>query len=167
MGYIQLTVLKFFLFAIALTLNGSLSAETNSTRSRGPNGSGVAADETGVPPKFGPQENVVWRTELTPGNSSPVFGEDSISLTGYEGDPLFTYSMDRETGRIKWRRELKRNRSGQLCEPNSPASPSPVTDVQNVCVFFQDIGLLGYGHDGNELWRIPVGPFNNPMGLAA
>jgi outer membrane protein assembly factor BamB len=34
-------------------------------------------------------------------------------------------------------------------------------------VFFQDFGLLAYGPDGNELWRMPLGPFNNPFGHGA
>jgi outer membrane protein assembly factor BamB len=34
-------------------------------------------------------------------------------------------------------------------------------------VFFADFGLLAYGPDGNELWRMPLGPFNNPFGHGA
>lgn len=135
-------------------------------RFRGPNGSGVS-DETGIPGDFGPDTNVVWKTELPEGNSSPVFGKTSIFVTGFDGDDLYTIALDRSTGRIKWRRTITRDREGQLREPNNPASPSPVTDGENVYVFFQDFGLLGYGPDGNELWRIPLGPFNNPMGLGA
>jgi len=135
-------------------------------RFRGPNGSGLS-DDVGIPAEFGPDKNVVWKTALPEGDSSPVFGRDSIFVTGFEGDKLFTISMDRKTGRVKWRREIERQRAGVLREPNNPASPSPVTDGENVYVFFQDFGLLGYGPDGNELWRIPLGPFNNPMGLGA
>jgi hypothetical protein len=31
-------------------------------------------------------------------------------------------------------------------------------------VFFGDFGVLSYGPDGNERWRLPLGPFNNPNG---
>jgi outer membrane protein assembly factor BamB len=51
-----------------------------------------------------------------------------------------------------------------LQENNHPASPTPVTDGVNVYVFFADFGLLAYGPDGEELWRLPLGPFNNPFG---
>jgi outer membrane protein assembly factor BamB len=47
---------------------------------------------------------------------------------------------------------------------NSPASATPVSDGDNVFSFFPDFGLLAYGRDGNELWRMPLGPFNNPFG---
>ncbi len=147
---------------------GALSAtpSTEWDRFRGPNGSGVSSD-TGIPERLGPETNVVWRTELPEGNSSPVFGKDSIFLTGFEGDKLFTLSLDRESGRVKWRREITRTRSGHLREPNNPASPSAATDGERVFTFFQDFGLLAYGPDGNELWRRELGPFNNPMGLGA
>ena len=135
-------------------------------RFRGPNGSGVSGD-TGIPDEFGPETNVVWRTPLPRGLSSPVFGNDSIFLTGFEGDKLITFSLDRNTGRIKWRREIERERAGRLRKPNDPASPSVATDGENLFAFFQDFGLVAYGPDGNELWRLPLGPFNNPMGLGA
>ena len=48
-------------------------------------------------------------------------------------------------GRVRWRREVARNREGMLREPNNPAAPSPVTDGKNVYVFFQDFGMLAYG----------------------
>ena len=143
-----------------------LPAEPEWTRFRGPNGSGVS-DESGIPTVFDPENNVIWRTDLPEGNSSPVFSQTSIFLTGFSADTLSTIALDRETGRVQWRREIERNREGNLREPNNPASPSPVTDGENVYVFFQDFGLLGYGPDGNELWRVGLGPFNNPMGLGA
>jgi outer membrane protein assembly factor BamB len=64
-----------------------------------------------------------------------------------------------------WRREAPRPRIQVIERPASgPVSATPTTDGRNVYVFFADFGLLGYGPDGNELWRIPLGPFNNPFG---
>ena len=140
------------------------AAEWN--RFRGPNGTGVSS-ETHIPAAFGAATNIVWKTPLPDGNSSPVFGRKSIFVTGYEGGKLFTIALDRKSGRVKWRREIIRAREGNLREPNNPASPSAATDGENVFVFFQDFGMAAYGADGNELWRIKQGPFNNPMGLAA
>ena len=142
------------------------AAELVWDRFRGPNGAGVSRTAN-VPEEFGPEQNVVWRTPLPHGLSSPVFGKHSIFLTGYEDNKLVTFSLDRETGRIKWRREIVRERAGKLRKPNNPASPSVATDGENAFAFFQDLGLLAYGPDGNELWRIPLGPFNNPMGMGA
>ena len=120
------------------------------------------------PVTFDPATNVVWRTPLPPGHSSPVIGGDRIYLTAVEQEKLFTFAIDRATGRILWRREAPRPRKQVIERPaNGPVSASPVTDGRNVFVFFQDLGLLGYGPDGNELWRMPLGPFNNPFGHGA
>ena len=133
---------------------------------RGPNGSGVAT-AVDLPVEFSPGKNLAWKTLLPPGHSSPVLGKTAIFLTGWEGNFLSTFSIDRTNGTIRWRRDIKRIHEGKLHDDNSPASPSPVTDGENVYVFFQDIGLLSYGPNGNERWRIPLGPFNNPMGMGA
>ena len=154
-------------FLLGFSLAAALAAAPDWSRFRGPNGTGVAEGETGIPSRFGPETNVVWKTALPEGNSSPVFGDDAIFVTGFDGETLFTIAMDRETGRVRWRREIERDRSGHLREPNNPASPSPVTDGRNVYAFFQDFGLVAYGPDGNELWRRELGPFNNPMGMGA
>ena len=52
-------------------------------------------------------------------------------------------------------------------ETNSPASGSPVSDGRNVYVFFGDFGILCYGVDGEDRWRVPLGPFNNANGHGA
>jgi outer membrane protein assembly factor BamB len=133
---------------------------------RGPNASGVAAD-TDLPVEFGPTTNVVWKTPLPPGHSSPSVAGDKIFLTALENEKLFTYALDRATGRILWRREAPRPRKQELQPSNSPVSPTPASDGTNAYVFFTDFGLLAYGPSGDELWRMPLGPFNNPFGHGA
>jgi outer membrane protein assembly factor BamB len=131
---------------------------------RGPNASGVA-DDTNLPVAFGPATNVVWKTAVPGGHSSPALAGDKIFLTGFEKEDLYTIALDRATGRVLWRRKAPRPRIQVSERPaNSPTSGSPVSDGRNVYVFFWDFGLLAYGPDGNELWRVPLGPFNNPFG---
>jgi outer membrane protein assembly factor BamB len=134
---------------------------------RGPNAAGVS-DDVAVPVEFGPNTNVVWKTTVPPGHSSPVLARDRIYITAFENDKLLTLALDRASGRILWRREAPRPRKQVIERPaNSPVSASPATDGRNAYVFFQDFGLLAYGPDGNELWRMPLGPFNNPFGHGA
>jgi outer membrane protein assembly factor BamB len=156
-----------FLSALFILLLAScfLCAE-DWTRFRGPNGSGISS-ETGIPAEFGPDKNVVWKTPLPDGLSSPVFSRESILVTGFDSGKLYTIAMDRKTGRVRWQREIARERIGPLRAPNTPASPSAVTDGENVYAFFQEFGLISYGPDGNERWRVPLGPFNNPFGIGA
>jgi outer membrane protein assembly factor BamB len=133
---------------------------------RGPNGTGVSSS-TNLPVEFGPEKNLLWKTPLLAGHSSPVLGRDRIFLTGFESNRLFTLGLDRKSGKLLWQQEVPRPRQDRLQKPNNPASPSPVTDGRNVFVFFQDFGLLAYNQDGQELWRLPLGPFNSFYGMAA
>lgn len=153
-------------FALAI-LGAALSFAAEWPQFRGPNASGVS-DDTNLPSEFGPDTNVVWKTAIPPGHSSPAIAGSKIFLTAIEDDKLLTIALDRATGRILWRREAPRPRRQVIERPaNSPVSASPVSDGQNAYVFFQDFGLLAYGPDGNEIWRMPLGPFNNPFGHGA
>ncbi len=49
---------------------------------RGPNASGVS-EEKGIPVSFGPEKNVLLKTPVPLGNSSPVVAEDRIYLAGF------------------------------------------------------------------------------------
>src|SRR5205807_9299905 len=94
------------------------------TQFRGPNASGVS-DTTGIPVEFGPHKNLVWRTPLPGGHSSPVLTSDRIFLTAIENQKLWTICLDRTTGKEIWRREVPRPRKQHLHNSNNPASPSP------------------------------------------
>src|SRR5260370_36470115 len=79
------------------------------TQFRGPNGSGISPSK-GLPEHFDLQKNVVWRTALPTGYSSPVFTADHILVTAFEGKTLLTICLDRATGKVIWRREAPRER---------------------------------------------------------
>jgi outer membrane protein assembly factor BamB len=147
--------------------SGVLSAGPEEwSRFRGPNGTGISAS-TGLPTEFGPAKNVIWKASVPPGHSSPVLTATRIFLTAYEGDKLLVLSYERNTGRETWRREVRRHGKGHLDGPNSPASPSAVTDGKRVYTFFQDAGLTAFTVDGKELWHVPLGPFNISYGFGA
>lgn len=148
-------------YAIVPLLFFALAADW--PRFRGPNGAGVA-DGSPLPTEFSPAKNVVWKTAVPPGHSSPVLTERRIFLTAAEHEKLLTLCLDRGTGKILWRREAPRPRREEFQPTNSPASPSPVTDGRNVYVFFGDFGLISYSADGAERWNLPLGPFNNQNG---
>ncbi len=163
---------------------------------RGPNGTGVSVS-TGLPEEFGPNKNVIWKTALPPGHSSPVLTRDRIFVTAYEKQTadssrqaagskqqsagaeqnptridkdnykLLVICLERQTGKLLWQREVPRSIEGRLQNVNGPASPSPVTDGSNVYVFFQEFGLVSYNGAGKERWRLPLGPFNMFYGFGA
>jgi outer membrane protein assembly factor BamB len=136
------------------------------TRFRGPNGSGVSKDK-GFPVEFGKGKNAMWRTPVRAGKSSPVLTERYIFLTGFEKEKLFTQCFDRKTGKLAWERAANRIYRQEGNRLNNPAAITPVTDGENVYVFFKDFGLISYDPAGNVRWKVPLGPFTNTVGLAA
>jgi outer membrane protein assembly factor BamB len=125
------------------------------------------SNSTGVPAEFGPAKNVVWKTPVPPGHSSPVMTATQIFLTGVDGEKLVVLALDRKTGKELWRRDVPRKAKGRLDGPNGPASPSAVTDGERVYAFFQDFGFAAFTVDGKEAWTLPLGPFNIFYGFGA
>ena len=152
--------------AIVLLAVTALGAGDDWSRFRGPNGSGVSGSGN-LPAIFGPDTNVVWKTALPFGHSSPVLTDDRIYLTGARDGRLLTIALDRASGRTLWEREAPRPRTEKLDNRNGPAAPSAVTDGRDVYVFFADFGLISYDRQGRERWRVPLGPFNNVYGMGA
>src|SRR5438045_828123 len=109
---------------------------------RGPNGSGVDS-AVGYPAEFSPAKNVVWKSPVPYGQSSPVVIGGRVYLTASQGDRLLTICLDARTGRESWRREIRRERAHKLFRANDPASPTPAADQGGVVSFFPDFGLVG------------------------
>ena len=148
---------------ILVWLSAAAAVAADWPQFRGPAGLGTSSD-TGLPLEVGPHKNVIWKTPLPPGHSSPILVGKQIFLTGYEGETLLTISLDRATGKMLWKREAPRPRKEDMQKTNSPASPTPASDGKSVFVFFGDFGLIAYSMDGDERWRHPLGPFNNANG---
>ena len=158
-------IVRFFLPVVLLLLSLAARAEDWS-RFRGPNGSGVSKD-TGFPTEFGPDRNVFWKAAARPGKSSPVLTSRHIFLTAFDGGKLYTQCFDRKSGKLLWERTEDRPRDEVANVRNEPASITPVTDGDNVYVFFKDLGLLSYDAAGKLRWKVKLGPFTNTMGLAS
>ncbi len=131
---------------------------------RGPNGTGVA-EGFALPAEFSATKNLAWKTSVPFARSSPVITADRIFLTATEGDKLITLALDRKTGKLLWRRDAVRARHMTIYKANDGASPTPVSDGKNVFAFFAELGLISYGPDGKERWRVPLGPYNSFYGM--
>ena len=153
------------LLLLALLFASTLRAEDWS-RFRGPNGSGISKD-VGFPTEFGPNKNLIWKSRVRLGKSSPVLTEKHLFLTGHADDKLYTQCFDRQTGKLLWERSIDRQRKPLIHKLNEPAAITPVTDGANVYVFFHDFGLLSYDGSGKLRWQRPLGPFTNAIGLSS
>ena len=164
----------------ALSLEGALCQ--NWSQFRGPASHGVSG-ETGLPLHWSPEENIFWKAALPgPGHSSPVIWEDRIFLTTFaptatsrlislvsssQYGRLLVLSLERQTGRIVWQREVEAGEVEKVHRTNSPASPTPVTDGTNLYVYFGSFGLVCFDFQGNKKWEHPLGPFPNAWGSAS
>jgi outer membrane protein assembly factor BamB len=125
---------------------------------RGPNSSGLG--EGRAPVHFGPDQNVLWKTPVGSGLSSPIIWEGRIFLTEFDRatSQLATLCIDRRTGKILWRRAVAPEQIEKVHELSSPAGATPATDGERVYVYFGSYGLVCYDLNGNLKWerRLPL-----------
>jgi outer membrane protein assembly factor BamB len=125
---------------------------------RGPNSSGIG---DGKPPvEFGPSQNVLWKTAVGSGLSSPIIARGRVFLTEFDRPTkqLATLCIDQRMGKILWRRTVAPTEIEKVHEISSPAAPTPATDGERVYVYFGSYGLVSYDFDGKLLWerRLPL-----------
>lgn len=119
---------------------------------RGPGGAGIAARGFEPPVRLDEATSLKWRTPLPEGHSSPILVGDAVFVTGFEPGKLSTICVERESGAIRWRRDLE----VAAFEPtyqHGPATPTPVTDGTRVFSVFGSFGVVAHDLAGNELWR--------------
>lgn len=165
-----------------LTLSLIHQATADWPRFRGPNGTGVAADDQAPPVKWSDTENVKWKVPLPgPGSSGPIVSGDKVFITywsGYGVDPenpgqmedlkMHLRCLDRATGDTLWDRsvaaKLPEQEYGGMFAQHGYASHTPVTDGERVYAFFGKTGVLAFDFKGKELWRADVGSDLNERG---
>ena len=134
---------------------------------RGPRGRGVAADDAALPVEFGPSNNLVWKSEVGSGISSPCIWGDRIFLTASDGEELVTIAIDRSNGSVLWRHAVTGERKERLHPQNHAASSTPTTDGERVYCYFGAFGLICYDNEGNEQWVREMPFLRNLYGTAA
>jgi outer membrane protein assembly factor BamB len=154
--------------ALLLLLAGPLTATAvDWPQFRGPS-FGQALSNQPLPTQLGPDQNVVWKTALPPGHSSPAIVGSRIFLTAVrDKEHLETICLDRSTGKILWRAEAPHKTLEQIHGIGSYAQPSPAADSERVVVLFGSSGLYCYDQAGKELWHHEMGPFNDEFGAAS
>lgn len=124
--------------------------------------SGWRGDGTGLYPtaspvlKWSTNENILWKTEVGAGQSSPVLAGQRLFITV---EPDLLLCLDAETGKELWR---KRHQISDLPEDQKPKepptsrygdiSPTPVSDGQRVWVFVGTGIVACYDLDGTRRW---------------
>ena len=130
---------------------------------------GVANGNAALPSDWERDAKLNWRTPLPSGHSTPCVCGDSIYLTTFrpEEKELATVSIDKTTGRIKWRQIAPAKTLEAFHATGSPATSSPACDGIRVFSFFGSYGMLCYDLDGKLLWERRMGPFQDEFGACS
>lgn len=138
------------------------------TRFRGPNGSGIA--QGAKAPLSWTAKDFRWKVQLAGvGHSSPVLWGERIFVTSgdvQEGKRLLQ-CLHAADGRELWRRSYPCEKHRQH-EHNSWASATPAVDARHVYLCWaspRDYLVVALTHDGEEKWRIDLGPYKSGHGF--
>src|ERR1700733_10704444 len=117
----------YWIVVVSIVVLSSFAGAAEWPQFRGPSSSGIG---DGKPPvDFGLSQNVLWKTAVGSGLSSPIISKGRIFLT--EFDPatkhLATLCIDQRTGKILWRRTIVPGEIERVHEISSPAAPTPAT----------------------------------------
>jgi outer membrane protein assembly factor BamB len=168
----------FSTFAV-LVATASISHADIWPQFRGTRGDGLSA-ERNLPTKWSDTDGILWKTDL-PGrsNSSPAVTKDRIDLTTQmEDKSLCVLSIDRKSGEIIRKVKigngtLATTGPGKLYEHrHNAATPSPVSDEDNIWAFF-GTGLLVCldAQSGEIKWRRDMvsdyGKYNITFGMGS
>ena len=135
---------------VVLVLLGAPLAAEHWPQWRGPQLNG-SSTETGLPVKWSASQNVTWKVAMPErSGATPIVWGDHLFLNVGEGRDLALWSLDRNTGAVRWKRPLGggnvRMRKQQM------SSPSPVTDGKMVWVMTGTGLLRAFDFAGKELW---------------
>lgn len=163
-------LLRWTLCAAALA--GAVLASAPQTRAqhaghdwpnwRGPHFNG-SSDETGLPVKFSPTENVRWSADLPgPSASTPIIVGDRVFLSAADlkNEQLLALCLDRKSGAILWTRKAgsgyrpaEMGNAVALDYRSNYSSQSPVSDGKRAIFYYGNGDLVAFDFAGNEQWR--------------
>jgi len=160
------------------------SGQENWTRFRGPDASGVAADDARLPDVWDQQKNVLWKAPI-PGRGwgSPIVWGERVFVTAVHSDDDYespkaglylgggrseppdsvhhwmVYCLSLETGELLWKHEAHVGKPKVPRHPKSTyAAETPTTDGKRLYVLFGDVGLYCYDLEGKPIWSHKIEP---------
>ena len=134
---------------------------------RGPTRNGIVGENQTVPVRFGPSENILWKTPVPGrGHGSPiVVGKQVFLATADELRQTQTVlSYDLGTGTQLWQLQLSQGGFPEANHPkNTEASSTIASDGERLFAPFfhhKQVVLTCLSLDGKQLWQSVVGPYN-------
>jgi outer membrane protein assembly factor BamB len=124
---------------------------------RGPNASGIARENADPPVHFSADTNLLWKTEILPGWSSPCVVNEKLFLTGFNDvdSLLFIMAIYRKNGEILWKDSISPDGFYDIHPINGYANPTVASNGEKIFAYFPNYGLIAYDMDGARSWCYP------------
>jgi len=137
---------------------GSADYRPSADRPAGWRGDGSGRYPSAAPiTRWSASENVLWKTEVGAGHSSPIVVGSRVLITA---EPDLLVCLDAATGKELWRKAHKLSdlpvelhaKPPPQSKPYGDATPTPVSDGKSVWVFFNTGIVACYNLEGKCRW---------------
>ena len=143
-------IAKRLLAILCLQIGVSVWAEEEWNSFRGPTGMGIGNKDTLLQWNA---NSIKWKKEITgSGQSSVIQSGGKLFLTSadQEGGLRFVHCLDKDTGDLLWKKEIKNTREETVHRMNTWATPTPATEGDRVVAFFGPAGLHCFDLEGQK-----------------
>ncbi|MFQ5810299.1 MAG: PQQ-binding-like beta-propeller repeat protein, partial [Armatimonadota bacterium] len=119
------------------------------------------------------EQGILWKTEVPlPGNSSPIYWDGRIFLTGADEKLREVYCFDGATGELLWTQQVRIEESAgeeppEVAEDTGYAAPTMATNGQHVFAMFANGDVAAFDLEGEPAWAQAFGPIHNTYGHGA
>ena len=145
------TILRPVVLALAAIVFAVPARAENWPQWRGPKFNG-SSDAKNLPDKL-EKESAAWAAKLPgAGAGTPIMWENKVFVSSLDqqSQKLLAICLDRQDGRVIWRKEVGQGRFTN--NRNNMASPSPITDGKTVWFYYGNGDLAAFDFEGNQLW---------------
>ena len=148
---------------VLMLASGLTASAENWPQWRGPHLDGTSR-ETDLPVSWTPTENIAWKLPLPMrSGATPIVWNDHVFLNVAEAGELFLWSVDRNSGQVRWKQKLAGGDHNM--RKQNMSSPSPVTDGTAVWALTGTGVLKAFSLDGKELWARDIQKDYGQFGL--
>ncbi len=160
----------YLIYAAVVIAALALNSSANWPQWRGPLSNGSTNSAHDLPLKWDREQNVLWRTDLPSWSAAtPAVWNDYVFVTSAEEgfpsliqgsrrgagamdrDKILLFAINRKDGVIRWQQEI--DSGNQLFRKQNSASPSPITDGENVWIMTGNGKLSCFSMNGDAIWK--------------
>ena len=130
---------------------------------RGPSLDGISK-ETALPLNWSVTENIAWKLEMpSRTGSTPIIWGEYVFLNVADGDNLEFWALDRNDGKVRWKKKF--GGGNFKINKHNMSTPSPVTDGKTVWAMTGTGVLKAFDFTGKELWTREIQKDYGKFGL--